>query len=133
MTASVLQVRVLKAAHTKDPNTPCLRYTVAQAGGLVWGRKCGPTDTPNIRHQDADGEFWVTDWVNLDIEVVGQRGQDVLLLLEAEPQGVDVKDGTDPVFVVDAIRVVGADEDPKVWVRPPTIVPSGSDTTKSHR
>lgn len=105
--ANELQVRVAKVARTRDPQTPCLRFTVAELDGLVVTSRCGPTDVPRTLLSDEGGdEYFTTPWVHLNINVAGHRGREVVFLVEARPMTSDMKPQSEPVFLVDLVRVV---------------------------
>ena len=111
--AEYLQVRVLKTARTRDTPTPCLRYVMAHIDGLLWNVECGPTDLPKSKIETPDGEYFTTPWVHLNIRVDGQRGREVLVVLEARPLDPKTPLGMDPVFLVDMVRTVWVGEDPR--------------------
>lgn len=111
-----LQVRVRKVARNRDAKTPCLRYVLAQIdNGQLWNVECGPTDVPGEKFAAPDGaEYFTTDpFTLMNINVVGQRAREVVLVLEAKPLASDMNVETDPVFLVDMIRMVWEGEDPK--------------------
>lgn len=110
-----LQVRVLKVARTRDANTPCLQYTVAQINGMVWNVECGPTDVPrSMLDRGDDGEYFTTPWVHLNIDVRGQRSREVVFVLEARPLDPTMNVQMEPIFLVDMVRTVWEGEDPTV-------------------
>ena len=109
--AEWLQVYVRKIARTRDTHTPCLRYTVAQVTGELWNVECAPQQIPSLMIDTADGEFFSTKWLPISINVHGQRGQEVVLLLEAEPMQPDMPVESEPTFVVDRIRTVPEGQD----------------------
>jgi len=113
--AQTLQVRVLKSALSQEPNTPCLRYVVAHINGLLWNVECGPTDVPRTMLVANDEEHFTTPWVHLDIDVEGQRGQELLLVLEAKPLEPNMGTTTKPIFLVDLIRTVDSGQDPDTY------------------
>ncbi len=112
--ATHIQIRTIKVARTRDVPTPCLRFAVAQRNGVLWNVECGPTDVPTVRVERPGGEVFTTPWVPLTIDVRGQRGQEIVLLVEARPLDPEVPPQSQPVFLVDLVRMVWEGEDPRV-------------------
>ena len=111
--ADILQVRVAKIARTRDPETPALRFTVAEVDGLVVSTQVGPTDVPrSLISQESGEEYFTTPWVHLNINVGGHRGRELVFIVEARPMTPDMKVQSEPVFLVDLIRVVWEGQDP---------------------
>lgn len=111
--ASVLQLRVAKVARTRDPETPCLRFIAAEVDGLVVTTQCGVTDVPRTLITDASGdEYFTSPWVHLNISVAGHRGRELVFLVEARPMTGEMKTTSEPVFLVDLVRVIWEGQDP---------------------
>ena len=114
--ATHIQARVLKVARSRDMNTPCIRMTIAQTNGTAWNVECEPRDAPTLMvTDDAGNEFFTTRWVPMTVQVIGQRGQEVVLIMEARPLDAAMSPTTEPVFLVDMLRIVKEGQDSGVF------------------
>ena len=114
--ATHIQARVLKVQRSRDMNTPCLRMTIAQANGTAWNVECEPRDAPTLMVTDDSGnEFFTTRWVPMTVQVIGQRGQEIILVMEARPLDPAMSTTMKPVFLVDMLRIVKEGQDSGVF------------------
>jgi len=112
--ASHLTLRVMKIASTRDHETPSLRFLVAYPNGLIWRQMQAPTDVPQRQFEHEGREYFRTEWLHKSLDLVGQRGQEVTVIIEAEPLKPTMKPEMKPVFLVDLLHTVWEGEDPNV-------------------
>ncbi len=117
-TARALEVRVKKIARTRDVETPCLRVTLSSPKGVVFSVDCGPTEVPKqpitgpelagagAAGSPQDREWVATPWSDLSVPLEGQRGQEVLVIIEAPPLSPTMNPAALTQFLVDFLRVV---------------------------
>ncbi len=54
----------------------------------------------------GDNEYFMTPWSNVDIDVTGQRGKEVLVVLAAEPLSPEIDPESEPVFLIDSLTTI---------------------------